>query len=246
MPGSGPGVGTVVLVSFITAVAASVATVLVLQRYPLLLGPGPAQAATAAEVQVPAIVGMPRQSADELLKARKLRLVVEAEREDSAAAGSVLEQVPLSGSRLPEGEAVKVVLARASSAVVVPALVGQSLEAAQALLIQVGLKLGEVQESADGEAGKVAATDPVPGSEVPPGSAVPLKVGPRTAEVPDLDNLHVRRAREKIEEAGFTVGGVRERYHARRKAYRVLSQDPAAGKQHTVGGQIDLVVNQGD
>src|SRR5690349_20344074 len=111
---SGPGFGTLVFVSALVSAVVSVCTVYAVLRWGGLHGGLAALsgAETAApEARVPDVVGMRAEAADELLSARKQRLVVRERRADpQVAEGAVIEQTPLAQSRVSSGGEVAVVL----------------------------------------------------------------------------------------------------------------------------------------
>ena len=112
---------------------------------------------------MPDVNGMAAEAADELLSARKLRLVVRDRRADAkVAAGAVIAQTPLAQSRIHIGGEVSVVLSTGPERIHVPALAGQTLEQARQSIEAAGLHLGTVSESSEGEAGKVTSSDPRP------------------------------------------------------------------------------------
>jgi beta-lactam-binding protein with PASTA domain len=196
---------------------------------------------------VPDVVGMAAENADEILSARRLRFVVKGRRtHPSAAAGNVIEQTPFAQSRVQAGDEVAVVLSTGPDRLKVPDVIGQTLEDAQRALDAAGLRAGSVMEVDAGEAGKVTAVSPQPGSDIERGASVSLAVGRSLVAVPRLRGEHIRDARARIEKAGLVVGDISEIYDARKKGNRVLSQDPEAGTAVPLGAKINVVINQGD
>jgi len=247
---NGPGFGTLVFVSALVSAVVSVCTVYAALRWGGLPG-GLAMAGSAAESQaearVPDVVGMRAEAADELLSARKLRLVVRERRADPAVAvGSVIEQNPLAQSRVTSGGEVAVVLSTGPAQRTVPNIVGQALEAAQKLLEEAGLKPGALTEGDTGEPNTVTAVSPAVGAVVEPGSAVALTVARPKVAVPKLLNKRMSLAREALEKAGLVVGDVSEIYNSRRRGNVVLTQDPEGGAKVAPGTKVNLVINQGD
>jgi len=250
------GAGTVILVSMLTSAIVSLATVLAVQRWglPDVTGmltrsaPAAEPTATAAPVRVPDLIGMRAEAADELLTARRLRLVIRERRADQAVpAGAVISQAPLAESRVSQAAEVSVVVSAGPAKRQVPlALLGLPLEQAKETLVASGLRVGPISESSEGEPGTVIASLPDPGSAVELGAAVALTVARAPLEVPFVVGMHGREAREKIEKAGLTVGQVSEFYNSRKRANRVLSQKPEPGVAVPPGSKVDLVINQGD
>jgi eukaryotic-like serine/threonine-protein kinase len=247
---NGPGFGTLVFVSALVSAVVSVCTVYAALRWGGLNGVL-AIAAPAGEQQpearVPDVVGMRAEAADELLSARKLRLVVRERRADPAvAAGSVIEQNPLAQSRVSSGGEVAVVVSTGPAQRTVPSIVGQALEAGQKALEEAGLKVGTLTEGDSGEPNTITAVVPAAGAVVEPGSSVALTVARPKVSVPKLLNKRMSLAREAIEKAGLEVGDVSEIYNSRRRGNVVLTQDPEGGAKVAPGTKVNLVINQGD
>lgn len=247
----GPGLLSVVFVSAITSAVISVLTVLAVQRGGIDLGAilagGAHHAPADQDSRVPDVNGMSADAADELLSARKLRLVVRDRRADPRIpAGAVIAQTPLAQSRIQLGGEVSVVLSTGAAHTEVPLLVGQTLDDAKKAIEGAGLKLGQVTEGNEGDPGKVTSVVPPQGAVVDPGTAVSLTVARATVPVPKLVGLKVREARAAIEKAKFVVGDVSEIYNEHKRGNLVLTQDPEGGAMAPPGSKINMVINQGD
>lgn len=242
----GPGAGTIVLLSIITSVLASAATVIALERFGL---PGllPGSDQSAPFVEVPELIGMRQAAADEIMRARGLRLIVNEHRADPAPVDTVVAQKPLSGSQVRKGDPVSVALSTGPGQVKVPELLTRSLAEAKLLLEQAGLKVAEVKETPGDAPGTILSATPAPGSAVEPGSAVVLEVAKEaTIKVPELIGMHVRKAKEALEQVGLPVGKISERYDRHKRGNLVLEQTPSAGTEVPKDTEVALIVNQGD
>lgn len=127
--------------------------------------------ATAPSAEVPQLTGLPRDRAVEALASLRLSAAeetLESEREE----GLVLRQSPDPGTRVPVDSTVRLLVA-SRPRVLVPSVIGLSLDRATALLQQVGLGLvrGRSEES-DQPAGTVLRQAPEPGERVALGSSV--------------------------------------------------------------------------
>src|SRR5215813_11774608 len=95
------------------------------------------------EVEVPQLTGKTKEAAEEILKGRGLKLKVANSRFSAdIPEGHVLDQIPLSGTRLKADRTVKVLLSLGEQRFAVPNLVGTSLRAAQLTLSGRRLVLG--------------------------------------------------------------------------------------------------------
>lgn len=241
------GAGAIIVISVLLSTAASVLAVRGLLEAGLLLPHVTAGQGPVTETRVPDVVGMAADAADELLSARKLRMVVQERKADERIArDAILSQAPLAQSRVNAGSEVSVVVSTGPSRKKVPGLVGLKLEEAKLALEQATLALGPVSESDEGEAGTVTASVPIAGTEVESGSPVALSVAAPKIEVPRLVGMHIAKARAAIEKAKLKVGSVSEIYDRHKKGLLVLSQQPDPGERVAADTEIKLVINQGD
>jgi beta-lactam-binding protein with PASTA domain len=200
----------------------------------------------AANVKVPTILGLPADTATELLSARGLRMVVRERRESSLAANTVITQDPLMDSTVPRDSPVAVTVSSGPpDDVEVPDLVGKSLADAQGVLEKAGFALGIITGPDSGDR-VVLGSDPAPGAATTPGGTVKLTVGLAGSEVPKLTGMSVAKAKKLLESSGFALGKVRERYDDYADPYVVLQQTPEAGSRAPAGTAIDLIRNEGD
>jgi len=201
--------------------------------------------------EVPSVLGLPGASARALIEGRGFQFVVGEEREDlKVAAGSVVAQRPLEGSRIERGQTVEVVLAKAAAPVKAPAVAGLALADAKQRLEAARLAVGKIAEenSPEVKAGAVVSQTPAEGAEVKVGTPVDLVVskGVATVPVPVVTGRSLARAKEDLQKAGFTVGNLRARADDDRSDGIVLEQKPAANEPAPKGSAVDLVVNRTD
>jgi serine/threonine-protein kinase len=233
----------VIFVAVFTSALVSAGTVVGLARMAPSLLEAPVEAPTT--VEVPSVLHIRREAAGELLDGRGLRLVVTEERPDAEAdEGTIAAQDPLGGSRVDPGTPVAVVISSGPPKVVVPDLVGKPLGEATSELEHLGLEVGEVSETGEGEPGTVTGLDPSPGTEVLPGARVDVTAVPAGVEVPDLARLNRRRAQEALEAAGLALGRVRWRFNDSQPAFIVLEQNPAAGQRVPPGSEVEITLNE--
>jgi serine/threonine-protein kinase len=95
--------------------------------------------------------------------------------------------------------------------------------------------------------GFVIDTDPAAGSQVDQGSTVEVRVsaGPEQFPIPQVIGLTEEAARSLIEEQGFVVGSVANRFSAEVEEGLVIEQDPDAGDAAPPGTAVDLVLSGG-
>ena len=131
----------------------------------------------------------------------------------------------------------------------VPNVVGQTQEAAVALLAAADLALGTVtQECSDTvAAGLILRQDPLAGTLALSGStvAVVISTGPCMATVPDVVGKTQEAAVGLLEAAGLAVGEVTQECSNTLAAGLVISQLPTAQTQAPLGSAVALVVSSG-
>ncbi|MCI0635886.1 MAG: PASTA domain-containing protein [Actinobacteria bacterium] len=249
----GPGLGTIVLVSIVTSIVVSVATVFVIERA-MRAGrtetEAPHEEAAQGAIDVPSIAKMPPDGARELLQGRGLLMVIRGERPDPAVpAGWVVEQSPMPGSRVKKGAEIEAKVSSGPERVVVPAIVGKTLEEARAALEAAGLRVGPVADAEGGTPGAVTAATPAPGARVARDTEVMLSAvpaAPTEVDVPSLRRKSLAAARAELEALGLRLGSVREAYDDNLPARVVIRQSPAAGTKAAPGSAVDLVLNESD
>lgn len=135
------------------------------------------------------------------------------------------------------------------SGVVIPNVVGQTLEQAQTNLTDDGFKIGKQAEVFDPTipAGSVVDQSPTAGVQAPKGSSIDLIIskGPQLAEVPKLIGLTEDAARKAITDAGFVPDPLPAVYDEKVEAGVVVSQSPEEGEQLAQGSKITYTASRG-
>jgi serine/threonine-protein kinase len=199
-------------------------------------------------VEVPAVYGLSPDQARALLEPRGLLLVLDGEHPDEKVApGTVCEQRPLGGSRLPRGAEVHATLARPFAAVTVPPVIGLTADAARSTLAAARLKAGRVSEAPSDTVAKGLVVSSTPGgaSEVKPDTIVDLVVsaGASTQPIPSVVGKRMSTAKQLLEKAGFGVGSTKYGSNDDYDSGVVIGQNPSAGSQASPGIKVDLTVN---
>ncbi|MEU7277677.1 Stk1 family PASTA domain-containing Ser/Thr kinase [Streptomyces sp. NPDC045431] len=199
--------------------------------------------------RVPTLLGQTQAEAEKRLTSAGLD-VKGVKRAYSSAyeRGTVMASDPAPGERIRDNGSVTLTISRGPEIVKVPDLKGKPLAEAKRELTKAGLAPGVVTKafSEDVEQGAVIGTDPEPGTERNPDSAVALVVSRGApVDVPDVTGDPVRNATRTLEEAGFTVKVAPERVHSAQDAGAVASQSPADGRQAAKGDTVTLTVSKG-
>lgn len=224
---SGPGLATVVFVSFVTSVLAAVGTVIVLShaRIPSSAwGQGPALStpaeSSAETVALPDVTHVPLDRARAFLDVLHLRLQIRERHPDSVApAETIIAQSLPPGTRLRRDQTVEVIVSSGSQPEMQPGARAPVSQQSSAPMTQ------DAQAQAQTPIGDAAA---------------------EIVEVPRLVGLRIQRARSTLEQAGLQLGSRRESYDEDRGPYVVLRQSVQPGIKVARGTAIDLVVNEGE
>jgi tRNA A-37 threonylcarbamoyl transferase component Bud32 len=125
----------------------------------------------------------------------------------------------------------------------VPAVKGMTERAARQRLTEAGFEVGvHPRESSEGATGKVIGQSVPGGKEAKRGSKVLLTVGEgqQVTKVPDLTGLPYSEAENRLEEAGYLLGGVEEATSQTVPAGVVMKQDPPPGTTLAPGSYVYL------
>lgn len=133
--------------------------------------------------------------------------------------------------------------------VVVPDLVGKTLEQATRIADHVGVQLVEVDERYNDRfpEGEIILTSPEAGTRVRKGRQVKVWIskGSRYALTPDVTELTEVSAREAILKADLTVGEVGKVYDDKIPDGSVVRQFPKPGTRQERGSPVNLMVSMG-
>jgi tRNA A-37 threonylcarbamoyl transferase component Bud32 len=130
----------------------------------------------------------------------------------------------------------------------VPAVEGMAEREARQRLTKVGFGVGvRRRESPEGDTGKVVGQSVAGGKEAKRGSKVLLTVGKgqQVTKVPDLTGLTYSEAEDRLEGAGYLLGGVEEATSQTVPAGVIMKQDPPPGTTLDSGSYVYLTDSVG-
>jgi beta-lactam-binding protein with PASTA domain len=216
------------------------------------------QVTVAPLVIVPRFIGLPLDEAQDSVRALGLELDEPVLVESELAAGTVLDQIPASGERVPAGARVRLTVAT-PPLVDVPELTSRTAPEADAILNAAGLHLQKELGRQESEAtpGTIVAQNPAAGTRVSRGAAIAVTIAVEwSVEVPDLAGQTPEEAakilRETAEAAlrrigrdtslpGLSLGQVREKESTVTPG-TIIEQDPEAGKRVPFYRSINVVI----
>jgi serine/threonine-protein kinase len=200
-------------------------------------------------VDVPQVVGQPFAQAEATLQAGGLKVIRKDVDEPDQPADIVMSQNPESGSKAEKSSAVT--LSVSSATITMPNVVGQTREAAQALLAKNYLTGNFVETDSPQPPGTVLSTDPAAGSKVAklaPGAGRPtvnVAVAREPAvPVPETVNQNPFVAAATLTQAGFVVTPVATPSDTVAKDL-AIGTDPPAGTPLPRGSAIKLLFSTG-
>jgi beta-lactam-binding protein with PASTA domain len=204
-------------------------------------------------VLVPDLAGMSQRQAEKFTERIALKFTIDREMHSSEVpAGYVISQSPRSGDSIKEGRTVSVVISLGPKKRAVPDMKGLTLRQSRILLTRHGLRVGRVSkvllESDVTE--KVLASFPPAAHEMNEGAAVDLVLGaggrkPRYL-VPDLVGQDLLFIKEKLQNIGFRISGIRYEYRPDTYPNTIIGQSPAPGTLIREGDSIELVAAGSD
>jgi serine/threonine-protein kinase len=205
----------------------------------LSLGPVPRR--------VPEVVGRPEEEVRRAIAAARLTIgEVTAVNSEDVAAGLVLEATIAGrpaepGAEHPTGTTVDLVVSAGPAPRVVPSLAGLTRAEAGRAVDELGLVLATAEDFSETvPEGRIIASSPAPGTEVPRGSTVTVTVslGLPLVPIPDLAGRPVLEAVDELSALGFTV-----RIEGAAEA-DVLGTRPLAGTSARLGSSVTIVSTQ--
>ncbi|MFB7612477.1 Stk1 family PASTA domain-containing Ser/Thr kinase [Streptomyces gardneri] len=199
--------------------------------------------------RVPAVLGQTEAAATQRVKDAGLDVgTTKRAFSDVYERGTVMAVDPAPGERVRGNATVVLTLSRGPEIVKVPNLRNKPLPEAKRLLEKEGLAPGVItNEFSDSVAqGAVISSDPEPGTERRPDSAVALVVSKGAPiDVPDVTAETVADATATLQEAGLTVRVAPERINSPEDAGTVAAQSLAQGSRAAEGDTITLTVSKG-
>src|SRR5215510_14689492 len=203
------------------------------------------------EVTVPSLVGKTEAEATEIVNRNGLQLRVSSKQFSAKVPeGHVLEQIPDKGTQLKTNRTVKVLLSLGNRRFAVPNLLGTSLRAAQLMLNQRRLTVGNTlyAHTSVGDPSTVAYQSPTPGTVegTDPSVNILISLGPPSEFfiMPDLIGRPAEIVMARARTEGFRVGKINYRSYPGVDPGVVIQQKPQAGYRLSKMDTIFLDVSQ--
>jgi serine/threonine-protein kinase len=177
---------------------------------------------------VPDVHGDTQDRATKALKRAGFQVVVKPRFDDTAAAGTVIDQNPNAGVKLEQGSQVTITVSKGPPPVKIPDVTGAPEADARTALEAAGFVVTTSDEFSTTVAqGDVIRTDPPVNSQAPKGSTVNVVVskGPKTFPMPNVVGMTDTAATAELQGLGLVVRIVQ----LPGTGHRVDAQDPLSG-----------------
>ncbi len=198
--------------------------------------------------RVPDVVGMDQAGAERRISGAHLKSVA-LFKKDEAPEGTVIAQMPQSGSEVDRESDVVLTVSMGTGFSEVPRLVGLTLEEARLEADKAGLSLEDPVNIVVSEQkkGMVISQAMEAGTTVLSGTVLPVEVSGGRVIMPSLVDCREEDAREKIREAGLEVGTIiRKKVASRSQDSIVLGQSVEAFEPTLPDTQVTLTIGQFD
>ena len=248
----GAGAGVIILLSLLLA------TGVITPSMPKL----PSFQKNEGMVWMPSLVNMSQSAAKKRLEELGLEYgLAGTQASDTIMKGYVLGQQDEKGNAIQPGDEVEigfkinVILSTGNGKTVIPDIVWMSEEKGGEILSADGIVSVKVQEDSSGswgEKGLITRIDPAPGTEIAYEDEVTVYVLKKTPElekkesaVPEIVNLDMDSAREKLQQSGYFIEKTGLEYSADVPQGAIISQSPSSGEKGETGNVIKVVVSRG-
>jgi|HubBroStandDraft_5_1064220.scaffolds.fasta_scaffold13949_3 beta-lactam-binding protein with PASTA domain/predicted Ser/Thr protein kinase len=192
------------------------------------------------------VAGLSPDAAAAKLHKAGLKTTTKSESSKTVEAGLVIGTEPPAETEVQEGHLITLLVSSGPAPVRVPDVTGQSLEAAEATLMNAELALGTITRKASSTQvpGTVLAQSPAAGGSVHAGQKVELTVAkaPKEITVPEVEGAAQAAAAAHLKDAGFTSKVVSVPSTEPAQVGVVLKQSPAAGTKARKGATVTLTV----
>ena len=194
---------------------------------------------------VPELVGLQERVAVQRVEAEDLQAEVDR-RANERPSGVVFAQTPGGGAQVDEGEVIELEVSTGPARVVVPQVVNEPQEQAEAELRDAGFEVLVRRVFHEDEPGTVVAQDPEGGERAERDSTVRINVSAGTGRVtvPDIVGVTREVAEQRLRRAGLTARVFE--VPAPDPPGTVVAQNPVPGKELARGDTVRINVSTGE
>jgi eukaryotic-like serine/threonine-protein kinase len=196
--------------------------------------------------QVPYVLGLAEPAAKGRLRAAGFKVITAKQPSSTVAKNSVVSINPPAGSTGARGSDVVMTISSGPPPVVVPGVIGQTLQLAEFLIQKQGLFAKVIEQASSSPVGTVLAQSPSSG-KAPKGSTVTLTVAKARAPVtlPSLVGMTEAQASARLGSLGLNPAPVIVvRHREPQNDGLVISQSPAAHTAVPAGSTVTINVER--
>ncbi|MEE3467178.1 MAG: Stk1 family PASTA domain-containing Ser/Thr kinase [Eubacterium sp.] len=203
-------------------------------------------------ILVPDVFNESLEDAQEILENAKLKYKIEEVDNNEVQKGYAAGTDPESGTTVPEGSEVKLLISKGPSKSGLISVLGETVEQATSDLEMAGYKVevGSEVFSDTIEKGKVAETTPKAGSQTEAGALITLHVSKgkeeKKVKIPSLLGKTREEAKELIESANLVLGKTTKAYSSSYEEGEICVQSPSANKEVPEGTKVNITVSKGE
>jgi len=202
-------------------------------------------------VAVADLAGMPFSEAESVANAGGLKLIATVQKYDPLSTlGTILEQKPRSGTLLPRGSNVDVVVSLGPKpTVAVPSVIGMAAREAQVEAGKAGFSIKVKSRAFDDKVapGLITTQEPASGIPLEPGAVIYVVTsrGPAPKALPDLTGMLLQETESLTSTLGFAVKVSRSEYHPGIPSGKIISQGIKPGTLIRQGKSVKVVTSLG-
>jgi len=162
----------------------------------------------------------------------------------------VVSQEPEPGAEIKKGRDVRIMLSKGAKTILMPGVIGLSIQKAGIILEENGLFPGKLSRTYSETAGKetVIAQFPSQSAMIRRGGYVDLLVSAglrqKAYKMADLKGFYLDDAIALIESGNLLLGNIKSSYHENKPRNAIVTQDPLSGHRVTEGTVVHLVINR--
>lgn len=195
-------------------------------------------------MEVPNLIGVEREMAEEFIKSAGLSMGDVKEITSLTRPGLVVGQSPEAYARAPAGTKVDLIVSRVASTMT-PNLIGLDLNTATSAILSVGLEKGQISErQSRSKPGTVIGQNPEPEALIEKGSPVDLVIAkPEEVATPNLIGKPESDVENTLAGSGLVLG-VMSYSVSRQSPGIVLSQNPKPNLVVPTGTPVDVTISK--
>ncbi|GGR74422.1 putative serine/threonine-protein kinase [Streptomyces humidus] len=197
---------------------------------------------------VPNFVNKSQAEALTMAKNSELKPVFTKKPCESTAKGNICSQDPALGKTVNKGDTINLVVSTGAPKVVVPTVLGKSLDEAKALLEgdQYQFEIKTKEEVSTEKEGTVTGQNPRLGTEVEKGTTITLTVAKaeEKATVPDVSNKSCDEAKAQMEQNSLKGDCVEVDTQDQNQVGKVVQTVPSIGSQADKGSKVQIQIGK--